>query len=73
MVRGDLWLRQKITALCKHQGRKEPLDDSSRSTEGRDRTLDRLERDAPELYDAVLRDELSPNAAAVNAGFRPTA
>jgi hypothetical protein len=37
----------------------------------RDYTLDRLQRDAPELFDAVQRKELSPNAAAVQAGFRP--
>lgn len=37
----------------------------------RDYTLDRLQRDAPELFDAVQRKELSPHAAAVQAGFRP--
>lgn len=37
----------------------------------RDYTLDRLQRDAPELFDAVQRKELSPNAAAIQAGFRP--
>lgn len=37
----------------------------------RDYALERLERDAPELYDAVQRNELSPNAAAIKAGFRP--
>ena len=37
----------------------------------RDYTLDRLQRDAPELFDAVQRKELSPNAAAIRAGFRP--
>lgn len=37
----------------------------------RDYALERLERDAPELFDAVQRNELSPNAAAIKAGFRP--
>jgi hypothetical protein len=37
----------------------------------RDYTLERLQRDAPELFDAVQRKELSANAAAVQAGFRP--
>ena len=32
--------------------------------------LDRLAREAPELYEAVKRDELSPYAAAIEAGFR---
>ena len=32
--------------------------------------LDRLQRDAPALYDAVARDEMSANAAFVEAGFR---
>lgn len=33
-------------------------------------TVDRLKREAPELYDAVCRKELSANAAAIKAGFR---
>lgn len=33
-------------------------------------TLDRLSRDAPELYEAVKRKELSPYAAAIEAGIR---
>lgn len=33
-------------------------------------TLDRLQREAPQLFDAVQRKELSPNAAAIKAGFR---
>jgi hypothetical protein len=37
----------------------------------RDYTLDRLQREAPELFDSVQRNELSPNAAAIQAGFRP--
>jgi hypothetical protein len=37
----------------------------------RDYTLDRLQRDAPELFEAVKRKELSSNAAAIKAGFRP--
>lgn len=34
-------------------------------------TLRRLRKDAPELHARVLQGELSPNAAAVAAGFRP--
>lgn len=33
-------------------------------------TVDRLSRDAPELYEAVKRREMSPYAAAIEAGFR---
>lgn len=33
--------------------------------------LERLSREAPELYGAVERKELSPNAAAIKAGMRP--
>jgi len=33
-------------------------------------TLQRLERDAPELYEKVVADEMSANAAAIEAGFR---
>lgn len=33
-------------------------------------TVDRLKREAPELYDAVCRKEMSANAAAIKAGFR---
>lgn len=33
-------------------------------------TLDRLSREAPGLYEAVCRKELSANAAAIQAGFR---
>lgn len=53
---------------------KESTDNVSRLTgqgNRRDYTLDRLQRDAPELFDAVQRKELSPNAAAIRAGFRP--
>ena len=33
-------------------------------------TLNRLRRDAPELFEQVKQGELSPNAAAIQAGFR---
>jgi len=33
-------------------------------------TLQRLERDAPELYERVVADDMSANAAAIEAGFR---
>lgn len=35
-----------------------------------DYTVRRLKRDAPELAEQVIRGELSPNAAAIKAGFR---
>lgn len=44
-----------------------PLKPSTESTPG---TLRRLRKDAPELHARVLQGELSPNAAAVAAGFR---
>lgn len=53
---------------------KESTDNISRNTgtgTRRDYTLDRLQRESPELFDAVQRKELSANAAAVQAGFRP--
>lgn len=34
-------------------------------------TLRRLRKDAPDLHQRVLGGELSPNAAAIEAGFRP--
>lgn len=34
-------------------------------------TLRRLKRDAPDLAEQVMRGEKSPNAAAIEAGFRP--
>jgi len=45
-----------------------PLKPSVESTPG---TLRRLRHDAPELHGRVLAGELSPHAAAVEAGFRP--
>jgi hypothetical protein len=37
----------------------------------RDYTLERLERERPDLRERVDARELSPNAAAIQAGFRP--
>lgn len=37
----------------------------------RDYTLERLERERPDLLERVEAKELSPNAAAIQAGFRP--
>jgi hypothetical protein len=45
---------------------------SEKAEQGSSRTytLNRLRRDAPELFDAVIAGKLSPNAAAIEAGFR---
>jgi hypothetical protein len=69
----------KMRKLLKRQGDRTDLANNVSEVKGRnvehgnrrDYTLDRLQRDAPELFDAVHRKELSPNAAAIKAGFRP--
>lgn len=69
----------KMRNLLKRQGTRTDLANNISEVKGRnvehgtrrDYTLDRLQRDAPELFDAVQRNELSPNAAAIKAGFRP--
>jgi len=43
----------------------------ARGGTGREYTIRRLRRDAPEFADRVLRGELSANAAAIQAGIRP--
>jgi len=43
----------------------------TRGGTGREYTIRRLRRDAPELAERVLRGELSANAAAIEAGIRP--
>jgi hypothetical protein len=45
---------------------------SEKAEQGSSRTytLNRLRRDAPELFDAVIAGKQSPNAAAIEAGFR---
>ena len=43
----------------------------ARGGTGREYTIRRLRRDAPELAERVLRGELSANAAAIQAGIRP--
>ena len=68
----------KMRTLLKSKPGPKPVgsstDNISRTTgtgTRRDYTLDRLQRDSPELFDAVQRKELSANAAAIQAGFRP--
>lgn len=63
-------------ALKGKPGRPSKTDDnitglSNGSGTAKSYTLDRLERDAPELRERVDAGELSANAAAVLAGFRP--
>lgn len=43
---------------------------TSRQGTGRTYTLSRLKREAPALYQKVIDKKLSPNAAAIQAGFR---
>ena len=43
---------------------------SARQGNSKSYTLSRLDRDHPELFDAVCNGELSANAAAIKAGFR---
>jgi len=67
-------LREVVTG---DDGRPEKTDESvdnvnsSRSSgNSKDYTLDRLAREDPELYEKVVADEMSANAAAIEAGFR---
>lgn len=60
------------------KGNTDPRQDStnnvSRATKQgnrRDYTIERLERERPDLLERVEAKELSPNAAAIQAGFRP--
>ena len=48
------------------------LDEDSKATTGNGKayTLSRLKRETPELFAAVVRGELSANAAAIKAGWR---
>jgi hypothetical protein len=47
------------------------VDNINRSSgTSKDYTLDRLAREDPELYEKVVADEMSANAAAIEAGFR---
>lgn len=50
-----------------HQGDNIPLPQRGTS---KSHTLRRLKRDSPALADAVIRGELTANAAAIQAGFR---
>ena len=46
------------------------MGDKSEQGTSKSYTLSRLERDHPELFEAVCNGELSANAAAIQAGFR---
>ena len=52
----------------------EPVDNINKqersSGTAKDYPLDRLHREAPALYEAVVDGEMSANAAAIEAGFR---
>lgn len=78
LVRDDQTLHQAVVNELKHQGKRTDLcsnrtevEVKSRTGETRSYTLDRLQREAPELYAEVLHGNLKANAAAVQAGFRP--
>lgn len=58
-----------------HQGERTDFNDNVievKATQGNSLayTLDRLHREAPELYEQVVAKEMSANAAAIKAGFR---
>jgi len=67
----NLLKRKPSPGSANHGNNVTPVGRTTVTGNRRDYTLDRLQRDAPELFDAVQRKELSPNAAAVQAGFRP--
>jgi len=45
-------------------------EDARKTGTAKDYTLDRLSRERPDLYGAVVEGEMSANAAAIKAGFR---
>jgi hypothetical protein len=67
----------KMRKLLKGKPGPKPVDNSdnnvTRTVTGnrRDYTLERLERERPDLRAQVDAKELTPNAAAIQAGFRP--
>ena len=52
------------------QTKNDNISNESGQGTSKDYTLDRLAREAPELYKQVVADEISANAAAIEAGFR---
>ena len=67
-----LW-RQAVTpelGVNQHTGIEDNYNIITQQGTSKAYTLDRLQREAPELYDRVLTGELSANAAAIEAGFR---
>jgi len=71
----DEALRLLRGAVTNPDGVKDDAVDNINSTDrssgtSKDYTLDRLAREAPELYKQVVADEISANAAAIEAGFR---
>lgn len=76
LVRDDQDAERELRKAIKHQGRADFRNNITEVERGTDRsyTLERLHRDHPELADQVAAGDLSPNAAAIKAGFRkPTA
>lgn len=61
----------------KHQGKRNDLHhnimevDEQKQGTSRAYTLSRLQRERPDLYSRVVAEELSANAAAIEAGWRP--
>jgi hypothetical protein len=65
----------EIPALAGHGGDRKSADQDGNanlkpSSNDAEYVVRRLKRDNPELADQVVRGELSPNAAAIKAGFR---
>jgi len=67
----NLLKRKPSPGSANHGNNVTPVGRTTVTGNRRDYTLDRLQRDSPELFDAVQRKELSANAAAIQAGFRP--
>lgn len=69
-------LREVVTGSHGGDRRSEEATNDNNVTNGRvtgnskDYTLDRLAREDAELYEKVVADEMSANAAAIEAGFR---
>jgi hypothetical protein len=69
-------LREVVTGSHGGDRRSEEATNDNNVTDGRvtgnskDYTLDRLAREDAELYEKVVADEMSANAAAIEAGFR---
>jgi len=65
-------LREVVTGEAGDNQHTEVVDNVNDRSGGnsKDYTLDRLAREDPELYEKVVADEMSANAAAIEAGFR---